>query len=121
MGTLLFFNDFIEDNTIANYFDGADMVALTYAATFFSQSGVLNIAAAAQKPVLVSGAPGPLLDSVKSFNLGVLVEPDNVDAIIKGINSVQLHFPEPDWMGYSKYAGWDRNINELLKAVEQQA
>ncbi|WP_207511721.1 glycosyltransferase family 4 protein [Longitalea luteola] len=112
-----FFSDFIADEQVPDYFYGCDFVSLTYSSTFFSQSGVLNLAAAAKKPVLASSAESPLLQVVRKFRLGEAVAPDSRDAIIKGMNSLMSNTIDPDWKGYSSYAGWERNVTAFLKAA----
>ena len=54
------FEGFVADADLGNYFAGTDFVLLTYSASFNSQSGVLNLAARARKPVLASASPSPL-------------------------------------------------------------
>ncbi len=84
-----FFEGFVADTELGKYFAGADVVLLTYASTFHSQSGVLNIAARTRKPVLASASPSPLVESVNNFQLGVTVEPDSSStAMLAGIKQL---------------------------------
>ena len=83
-----FYDAFVPDEKLASYFAAADVVVLTYDKTFHSQSGVLNIAARARRPVLASAGESPLKTSVEKFRLGVFVAPDNLEALKEGIRKV---------------------------------
>src|SRR5699024_5463865 len=63
---------FIEDPEVAQLFLDADVVVLPY--TEASQSGVLNLAAAFGKPVIVTDV-GELRASVEPNGLGMVVPP----------------------------------------------
>jgi len=108
---------FVPDDELGAMFEGADFVLLTYSASFHSQSGVLNIAARARKPVLASSAPGPLVDSVRRFNLGILVEPDSDAAVVRGFQELITSQLRPLWAEYEQHAGWQVNVRKLLEAV----
>lgn len=112
-----FLEGFIEDVDLADYFEAADVVLLTYAASFHSQSGVLNLAAHARKPVLASAGPGPLLSCVKDFRLGAIVAPDDAGAIAEGMRLL-LVSSESGWDDYAEAYGWERNARGILEAIE---
>jgi glycosyltransferase involved in cell wall biosynthesis len=119
-----FFDEFVPDEKLAGYFSAADVVVLTYDKTFHSQSGVLNVAARARRPVLASAGESPLKECVESFNLGVFVEPDDLDALKKGMKMVARGerleaSQEPDWEGYEKFASWDVNVEKILEAIRR--
>jgi glycosyltransferase involved in cell wall biosynthesis len=119
-----FFNEFVPDEKLASYFAAADVVVLTYDKTFHSQSGVLNVAARARRPVLASAGESPLKDCVERFNLGVFVEPDDLVALERGMEMVasgewRVAGGEPDWEGYERFASWDVNVSKILEAVEK--
>lgn len=118
-----FFDGFVPDEQLASYFAAADVVVLTYDATFHSQSGVLNVAARARRPVLASAGESPLKDCVEKFRLGVFVEPDDMRALKEGIKKIsscewRASSGEPDWEGYEAFASWDVNVAKILDAVE---
>ncbi len=112
-----FFEGFVEDGDLPKYFGGADFVLLTYASSFHSQSGVLNLAARARKPVLASAAPSPLVESVKKFNLGVTVEPDSVEAMARGMCRLVSTYPQAHWDDYEAAASWSVNARNLCEAA----
>jgi glycosyltransferase involved in cell wall biosynthesis len=119
-----FFDGFVPDEKLASYFAAADVVVLTYDTTFHSQSGVLNVATRARRPVLASAGESPLKDCVQKYGLGVFVEPDDLDALKRGMEMVasdgwQVASGEPDWEGYENFASWDVNVRKILEAVKK--
>lgn len=108
--------EYVPDARVAAFFDRADWVALTYSASFLSQSAVLNVAARARKPVLASSGPGPLRGAVEKYRLGVFVEPDSLEAVIGGLRRLMDNPPEPDWDGYEAFASWDANARVVIEA-----
>ena len=119
-----FFDGFVPDEQLASYFAAADVVVLTYDATFHSQSGVLNVAARARRPVLASAGESPLKDCVEKFRLGVFVDPDDMRALKEGIKKMAsgewlAASGEPDWEGYEAFASWDVNVAKILEGVEE--
>jgi len=83
-----FYDAFVPDEKLASYFAAADVIVLTYDKTFCSQSGVLNIAARARRPVLASAGESPLKTCVEKFRLGVFVAPDDLGALEEGMKRV---------------------------------
>lgn len=112
-----FFEGFVEDENLGKYFAGADFVLLTYASSFHSQSGVLNLAARARKAVLASASPSPLIESVKKFNLGVTVEADSVEAMARGMCRLVSTYPQARWDDYEAAASWTVNARSVCEAA----
>lgn len=112
-----FFEGFVTDADLGKYFACTDFVLLTYASSFHSQSGVLNLAARARKAVLASASRSPLIESVKKFNLGVTVEPDSVDAVAGGMGRLLTSAPSPHWEEYERAASWGANAKLILAAT----
>ena len=115
-----FAEGFISDDELGTYFTGTDFVLLTYAATFHSQSGVLNIAARARKPVLASASPSPLVESVRKFKLGVVVKPDSPEAVVAGMQQLMASPLSPHWEDYEATASWAANAQGVLQAAGLQ-
>jgi len=78
----------LEDPAVGELFVAADWVALPYSASFTSQSGVLNVAAHYERPVLVSSAP-VLHETVTACDIGVACSGDTPAALARGIE--RLH------------------------------
>jgi glycosyltransferase involved in cell wall biosynthesis len=112
-----FYEGFVSNDELANYFVGTDFVLLTYSSAFHSQSAVLNIAVRARIPVLASASPSPLLESVKRFELGVTVKPDSVETIVDGIHQLLGEKLQPRWENYAEFADWDANARGILTAA----
>jgi glycosyltransferase involved in cell wall biosynthesis len=116
-GRCRFFEGFVADDALGKYFAGADFVLLTYAASFHSQSGVLNIAARARKPVLASASPSALIQSVKNFALGIAVAPDSLEAVVAGMRKLLDSPPLPRWEDYEAASAWETNAIGVLQAA----
>lgn len=112
-----FAEGFVADDELGKYFAGTNFVLLTYTASFHSQSGVLNLAARARKPVLASASPSPLIESVQKFQLGITVEPDSGEAVLAGMKRLLAEPPLPRWDDYEAIASWAANAQGVLKAA----
>jgi len=115
-----FVEGFVADGELGKYFAGTDFVLLTYASSFHSQSGVLNIAARARKLVLASASPSPLIESVRRFQLGIAVEPDSATAVVNGMKQLLSAPPSPHWEAYEASASWAANAESMLQAAGLQ-
>ena len=126
---VVFRDEFVPDEALPGIFRAADAIALTYDRSFHSQSGVLNIAARARKPVLASSGESPLAECVRRFHLGAFVEPDDQAALDQGMKVLVRRLvpnskaggaaPEPDWKGYEEFASWRTNAQLLLDALSE--
>jgi glycosyltransferase involved in cell wall biosynthesis len=114
-----FFEGFVSDHDLRKYFAGTDFVLLTYAASFHSQSGVLNLAARARKPVLASASRSPLIESVNRFALGVTAEPDSLNAVVEGMRRLVASPPSSNWDDYATAASWSANAQVILNAATE--
>jgi glycosyltransferase involved in cell wall biosynthesis len=78
---------FVPNDLMARYFAAADVVVLPYRSTFLGTSGILQTSAAASVPVLATdvGDVGP---AVSEYGLGVLVRPDSVEELERGLRDV---------------------------------
>ena len=108
---------FVADAELGKFFLGADFVLLTYASSFHSQSGVLNIAIRARKPVLASASPSPLIEAVRKFQVGIAVEPDSATAVVNGMKQLLTAPPSPRWEDYEATSSWATNARGVLQAA----
>jgi glycosyltransferase involved in cell wall biosynthesis len=74
----------VPDDEMSLYFYAADAVVLPYTGNTWGTSGVLQLAAAAGKPVIVTDV-GELGDTVRRHSLGMVVAPDSPEALRAGI------------------------------------
>lgn len=114
-----FVEGFVPEEEVSAYFHSADMVALTYERQFVSQSGVLQIAALYDTPVLASGGDGPLRADVGRFGLGVTIEPDSAEAIVEGVCRLRAMATDfaRNFARYRDGMSWEANIDALLDVV----
>ncbi len=109
---------YLANARIGGYFAAADYILLTYSAAFRSQSGVLNLAAKARRPVLASASQSPLMESVMKYSLGAAVEPDSQEAVANGMRElIKGNVSAPDWTGYENSASWTINAKVILSLI----
>lgn len=116
---VFFVTEYIPEDEVSAYFHAADAVALTYHRAFVSQSGVLQLAVVAAKPVLASSGPGPLREAVEG-KLGLFVEPDSVPAIVAGLRRLIGGWTPPPGASaqYRDHASWAGNVDGLVALVD---
>jgi len=101
----------------------SDCVLLYYAATFTSQSGILNLVAPYKKRLIAASVPSSLYACCKRFNIGKLAEADNLEALTAAMQELVFEKnTKYDWENYLEYASWSNQVTrvvELLKTVQQ--
>lgn len=102
---------------VADHFTASDAVLLTYSGQFRSASGVLHLAANYRKPMIASAGASALLDTVRSFDLGVVVQADDPTALTHGIQHWLSYPPAPDWPGYEDANSWERNAELVSQSL----
>jgi len=116
----------IPEDEVGDIFAASDVVLVTYSAKFRSASGVLNAAVSARKPVLASSGPGPLKTVVEKYQLGVFVNPDDFEKILRGASKLlpssatgkcELAF-QPEWARYERENSWKENSRKVCQAFE---
>jgi glycosyltransferase involved in cell wall biosynthesis len=121
----------IPDEEVGDIFAACDVVLLTYSANFRSASGVLNAAVSARKPVLASCGGGPLKTVVEKYQLGIFVEPDNAEEVLRGASKLVpnsatdepatrhslLATPPPAWDRYECENSWEENARRVSHAA----
>lgn len=112
---------FIPDKEIANLFEAADITILTYSKTFHSASGVLNTTVSYRKPCIASAGEGCLLSVVKKYELGIWVEPDDVDSIVNGIKRWLENHLNPQWKRYCEENSWSLNANLVINCLSRHS
>ena len=109
---------FIPYTEIANLFEAADITLLTYSKTFHSASSVLNTAASYRKLCIASAGEGPLRSVVQKYQLGVWVDPDDVDAIMNGIKKWLENPPTPQWERFFEENSWTVNAKVVTNCLQ---
>lgn len=103
---------------VANHFTAADVLLLTYSSSFRSESGVLHLGAHYRKPVIASAGDSALLNVVKKFAIGEVIEADNPVALEQGLRHLLMSPPTPDWNAYERSNSWHRNAQLVIEAMD---
>ena len=107
-----FLDGYIPEEQVADLFEASDWVALPYSRTFTSQSGVLNVAATYERPILASAA-GTFAETLQGSDIGVLVEPDDESALIGGVGTMLDLIDKGaqfDFARYHREYSWRENV-----------
>lgn len=112
---------YVGNNEVPLYFSAADVIVTPYVSG--SQSGVINIAYAFNKPVITTNVGG-LGEIVKAGKTGYVVKSRNsqelADAIIKFYNRENIDRFRSSIVKFKKQFSWDRLCNEILKEVRKK-
>jgi glycosyltransferase involved in cell wall biosynthesis len=112
---------FIEDPKVAELFVASDWVALPYESRFTSQSGVLNVAAHYERPVLVSSAP-VLQETVQACDIGIACSGDDPEDLASGINAMHERLESGYDHAFEEYRqrfSWEENVQRTVKVYKQ--
>lgn len=118
-----FIDRFIEEEEVSKLFTLADWVALPYENSFTSQSGVLNVAAHYNKPVLASSSP-VLAETVRKANIGVSCTGDAPASLAEGIEKIYHDVEsgrEFDFTQYKQDYSWEENARCTLNVYRSIA
>ena len=102
---------FLSDTEVADLFEASDLAILLYSKTFRSASSALSIATNYRKPCLASAGKSSLQSIVQKYNLGIWVEPDDVNATTTGIQQWLENPPHPQWERYFAENSWAMNAS----------
>ena len=111
---------YISDEETAGFFKMSDAVILPYKRSFHAQSGILNLAAGFDRPCVVSDVGG-LAELVRDYNMGVVVDPEDADALREGVirlfknqNTVSYGFQQ-----YREKNSWDRAVEKYIEIYKR--
>lgn len=105
---------YLTDSELSSLIDITDVVLLNYSRSFTSQSGILNLIAPYKKKIIVSRGESGLHDIVSKFNIGTLIEPDNLAALIEGISTTLREDYSDNWGKYLDYASWKNHAEKVI-------
>ena len=115
-----FYEEYVPDHEVHFFFESANLILLTYSGEFVSQSGVLHMSGDWSTPVVAASGPGPLIETVAKYNLGISVAPDSVESLVSGIEFILSGKQgELGWERFRQNASWKDNIEILLEAVAE--
>ena len=114
----------VPDELVPVYFQAADAIVLPYRRSFLATSGVLQWAAAAEKPVIATDV-GEVGDLVRRYGLGLVVEPENpqrlADAIgryVRGQEAIETSITKCA-SHYSSLNHWRQTAASMLAAYQR--
>jgi glycosyltransferase involved in cell wall biosynthesis len=115
-----FFDGYIPDEEVYQFFEAADWVGLVYDGSFTSQSGVLATAVDVGVPVLCSGAP--LIDkTVRIYRIGHACAGDGPAEILAGIEDLERRDGDEFRPGFERFVRemtWEANAKITFEAYE---
>lgn len=112
---------FIEDEEVGELFVAADWAALPYEDIFTSQSGVLNVAAHYECPVLVSSSP-VLHETVQACDIGVACSGDGPEALAAGVRTMHERLEAGHTHAFDTYRqrfSWSENASRTLTVYRE--
>lgn len=109
----------IPEAELATLLQLCDAVVLPYTAEFTSQSGVLNEAAAARRPLIASPAPA-FVEGMESGSIGVIADDYGPEAFSRAIQRF-AEGPQgyQEFDRYTTANSWQRNVNLTLDVYRQ--
>jgi glycosyltransferase involved in cell wall biosynthesis len=117
---IIWIEKFLTEDEIAAVIQATDIILLNYAKSFSSQSGILNLIAPYQKRTIISKGNSSLSITAEKFYLGYMVEPDNSQSLIEGVEELisSENNIEP-WKEYIKHASWGNMVSQTLKVFKE--
>lgn len=116
--SILFRTEYIPEAEVPDYFELCDWVAMPYSSGFTSQSGVLNVAMAQRRPVLITATP-TIRETLDECRVGICVQPDSLDDLRRGIReflTVQNGFFADQINHYLDKFSWANNVLATVNA-----
>lgn len=111
---------YIGDDEIADIFEAADFVLLTYSKAFVSASGVMNIAVEKRRPVLASGGAGPLKTAVTTYRIGRWLEELEPESMKTAVLELNMNRQTFEFDSYREAFSWARNAQVVKEAVSRK-
>jgi len=84
--------------------------------SFLTAGGTLALALCLGA-TLASAAPCALIESVKHFSLGLTIEPDSSEAVVRGMRSLIASPLSARWDDYEAASAWETNARGILRAA----
>jgi len=112
---------FLSEAEMAAIIQASELILLYYARTFTSQSGVLNTVAPMRKTIVASAGESSLAHTLRQFGIGILAEPDNLDALCTALQTALANGAASDtaWQNYLHYASWAHHADTVLAAARK--
>jgi len=113
---------YISDEEFSAAIKASDILCLYYKKSFTSQSGVLNSIAPFQKPVVIADGESAMSGLAKTFMIGEVVEPENINAFVAAIKRMQSEEKDytSSWKKYMEYASWENSSKIIVESFLQE-
>jgi glycosyltransferase involved in cell wall biosynthesis len=116
---VIWIDRYLTDAEMAACIEASDIILLYYASSFTSQSGIINLVAPFQKPIMAARSKSSLSAVIGTFGLGQQIEPDSETALKEAlqkmteqpVNKEQL---KTNWDRYCTYASWENHVNTVI-------
>ena len=106
--------NYIANEEVWKFFRASDLLLLTYSQDFRSASGVLNVNAQFGLPVLASAGAGPLLKSVKEYQLGLILPNPDATSIAQGVPEALR--VKGEWQRFAEENSWHINAERVAES-----
>lgn len=119
--SVTFLTKYLSDDEVAEVFTACDWVALPYASTFTSLSGVMCVAARYQRPVLTS-ATIAFNEAMAGHDIGLSVRPDDDVSLANGISEMTARISGGyafRFDDYLKFNSWSSAADRTLRVYRQ--
>jgi len=110
---------YIPNDEVWKYFRASDLLLLTYSQDFRSASGVLNVNAQFGLPVLASAGAGPLLEAVKRYGLGSILQNPDASSIAQAVPEALR--AKGGWQRFAEENSWRINAERVVEALSEKA
>lgn len=120
-GRVILRAEFIPHEIVNQYFAAADAVVLPYRSEYSGTSGILQRAAAMNRPVIATAA-GDVGPTVEDNGLGIVIEPDSVSSLQRGIQQYRNNREEIDTMvdrkatRYAEANSYEAMVDQIYEA-----
>jgi glycosyltransferase involved in cell wall biosynthesis len=120
-GRVILRAEFIPNDIVDHYFAAADAVVLPYRSEYSGTSGILQRAAAMNRPVIATAA-GDVGPTVEHNGLGIVVEPDSVSSLQAGIQQYRNNREEIETMvdrqavQYAEANSYEAMVDQIYEA-----
>ncbi len=109
---------YISDEEVSEIFRIADAVVLPYLRSFHAQSGPLNLAIGYERPCVASDVGG-IGETVKKYNLGVVVKPEDIENLKQGIVELFNNRKEFGFNRCKNEMNWENVSNNLIMLYKE--
>lgn len=119
---IIWLERFVTDAELGAIFEYSDIILLAYSSTFKSQSAVFASLIPYKPKLVASDGESALAKVVRQYQIGELVTPDSLEALVTGIQNVmcQETANQQGWQNYAKDYSWETHADIILSAARKK-